>query len=73
MRFKRQYVEDIPIPKASAADCTRVVNLVKSCLSARGERLQSLELKLSEIIAGLYGLTLSDLNPGDLVVARERE
>jgi hypothetical protein len=72
MRFKRQYVEDIPIPKASAADRTHVVNLVKRCISAKGEKLQSLELELSEIIARLYGLTLSDLDPGELVDAQER-
>ena len=67
MRFKRQYVEDIPVPKASAADRTRVVSLVKNCLSAKGDNLRRFESELNGVVARLYGLTLSDFNPGELV------
>jgi hypothetical protein len=65
LRFKRQYVENIPVPNASASDRSRVVSIVKKCLSETGEKLQRHELELNEAVARLYGLTLSDFNLED--------
>jgi type I restriction-modification system DNA methylase subunit len=62
LRFQRQFVENIPIPNVSASDRSRVVSIVKKCLSETGEKLQKHELELNEAVARLYGLTLSDFN-----------
>jgi type I restriction-modification system DNA methylase subunit len=65
LRFKRQYVENIPVPDVSASDRNCVVSIVKKCLNEKGEQLRKHELELNETVARLYGLTLSDFNLGD--------
>jgi len=56
IRFKRQYVEQIPIPQASDADRQIISSLVEQCLAAKGQGVESLEAQINERVAWLYGL-----------------
>lgn len=56
LRFIRQYVEQIPIPAASAADRAAIAALVQKCLEARGVGCEAWEREINERVAALYGL-----------------
>ena len=56
LRFFRQYVEQIPIPDAPAADREAIAKLVQKCLDARGVGCEEWEAEIDERVAALYGL-----------------
>lgn len=56
LRFIRQYVEQIPIPDASASDRSAIANLVQKCLDAQGVGCEAWEREIDERVAALYGL-----------------
>ena len=56
LRFFRQYVEQIPIPKASEAERSAVAELVQKCIDAKGVGCKEWEREIDERVAGLYGL-----------------
>ena len=56
-RWKKVYVERIPIPRATAADRRRVAGLVDGILGAgSAARVAELEGELDAVVGGLYGL-----------------
>ena len=56
LRYKRQYVEQIPIPKASETDKKAIEKLVQKCLDAKGVGVEEWEAEIDDIVAHLYGL-----------------
>ncbi len=60
LRFFSQYVQKIPIPEARASERKTLVDLAKRCLRARGEECGDAESEINGIVAGLFGLELSD-------------
>jgi hypothetical protein len=65
MRFKRQYVERIPIPTAGDGDRDNIADLVQSCISAKGygSQVAEWETEINERVAWLYGLPTSSGQP----------
>ena len=57
LRFKRQYVEQIPIPNAPAADREAIAELVQKCLDAKGVGCEEWEAEIDGRVAALYGLS----------------
>jgi type I restriction-modification system DNA methylase subunit len=55
LRFKRQYVKNIPIPQASEIERKEISKLVQKCLDAKGVGCEQWEREIDEIVAGLYG------------------
>ena len=58
LRFKRQYVKNIPIPQASEIERKAISKLVQKCLDAKGVGCEAWEREIDEIVAGLYGFAL---------------
>ena len=56
LRFKRQYVEKIPIPNASTTERQAISQLVQKCLDAKGVNCEKWEKEIDERVAALYGL-----------------
>lgn len=58
LRYKRQYVEQIPIPDATTTDHTAIADLAQRCLdaSARGPEVAAWEAEIDTRVARLYGL-----------------
>ncbi|KAB8314632.1 N-6 DNA methylase [Tolypothrix campylonemoides VB511288] len=56
LRFKRQYVEKIPIPNASTTEREAISKLVQKCLDAKGVGCEAWEKEISDRVAALYGL-----------------
>lgn len=56
LRFFRQYVEQIPIPNAPAADRDAIAELVRKCLDAQGVGCGEWEAEIDGRTAALYGL-----------------
>ncbi|MDZ8109175.1 MAG: hypothetical protein RM338_26610 [Nostoc sp. DedQUE12a] len=56
LRFKRQYVEKIPIPNASTTERKTISQLVQKCLDAKGINCEIWEKEIDERVAALYGL-----------------
>lgn len=56
LRFKRQYMEQIPIPNATDAQKKRIIQLVQKCLDAEGDKRLDAEAELDEEVAALYGI-----------------
>jgi hypothetical protein len=56
LRFKRQYVEKIPIPNATKKEKETISKLVQKCLDAKGENCEQWEKEIDEKVAALYGL-----------------
>ncbi|MGF1489434.1 MAG: Eco57I restriction-modification methylase domain-containing protein [Prochloraceae cyanobacterium] len=56
LRFKRQYVEQIPIPPASDFEKEAISKLVKKCLDAKGVNCEKWEKEIDDRVAALYGL-----------------
>jgi len=56
LRFFRQYVENMPIPNASAADRSAIAALAQKCLDAKGVACEAWENEIDERVAALYGL-----------------
>jgi len=59
LRYIRQYVERIPIPKATPADRNTIADLVQHCLDAkgRGPDVPVWEADINARVATLYGIT----------------
>lgn len=57
LRFKRQYVEPIPVPNATAADKASIGEFVQHCIDAKGLGCEAWEQEIDERVASLYGLT----------------
>lgn len=78
LRFKRQYVEEIPIPNAPEHERRRVIDLVRRCLDASDVERPTLEEKINKVVARLYGLEPNEIdteagmgtNPGMTAVAK---
>jgi hypothetical protein len=64
VRFFRQYVERIPVPKAPATDRSAIADLVQRCLDAKGQGTQvaEWEAEINARVTRLYGL--SEQEPG---------
>jgi hypothetical protein len=56
LRFKRQYVEKIPIPNASSTEREAISKLVQKCLDAKGVNCETWEKEIDDRVAALYGL-----------------
>jgi hypothetical protein len=56
LRFKRQYVEQIPIPLASNSEKEAISKLVQKCLDAKGVDCEAWEKEIDDRVAALYGL-----------------
>ena len=56
LRFKRQYVEKIPIPNASTTEREAISQLVQKCLDTKGVNCEIWEKEIDERVAALYGL-----------------
>ncbi len=58
LRYKRQYVKQIPIPTAPPADRTAIADLVQRCLDAngRGPEVAEWEAEIDARVAKLYGV-----------------
>lgn len=56
LRFFRQFVRELPIPNAPAADRDAIAELVQKCLDARGVGCEEWEAEIDERVAALYGL-----------------
>ncbi len=56
LRFKRQYVEKIPIPNASTTEREAISKLVQKCLDAKGVNCEAWEKEIDNRVAALYGL-----------------
>ncbi len=56
LRFFDQYVQQIPIPDAPAADRDTITELVQKCLDAKGVGCEEWEAEIDERVVGLYGL-----------------
>jgi hypothetical protein len=56
LRFKRQYVEQIPVPSPSAADRDTIAELVRKCLDVKGVGCEEWEREIEERVATLYRL-----------------
>ncbi|MCC5623597.1 TaqI-like C-terminal specificity domain-containing protein [Nostoc sp. CHAB 5715] len=56
LRFKRQYVEKIPIPNASTTERETISQLVQKCLDTKGVNCEIWEKEIDERVAALYGL-----------------
>lgn len=61
LRFKRQYVSQIPIPTATEAEQKTIETLVQKCLDAKGQNVTHWEQQIDEIVARLYGLSEEDV------------
>lgn len=61
LRFKRQYVSQIPIPPASDTNKAAITALVQKCLDAKGQGVAQWEAEIDDRVAHLYGLTPNDL------------
>jgi hypothetical protein len=62
LRFKRQYVEQIPIPDAPAAERKAIAKLAQQCVEAKGQGAQvaAWEAEIDARVARLYGLSEGD-------------
>lgn len=56
LRFKRQYVEKIPIPHASTTEREAISKLVQKCLDAKGIGYEVWEKEINNRVTALYGL-----------------
>ena len=56
IRLKRQYVEKIPIPKASDSEKEAISKLVRKCLDVKGVDCEAWEKEIDDRVAALYGL-----------------
>ena len=56
LRFFKQYVEQIPIPKASNSEKEAISQLVQKCLDAKGVGCEAWEKEIDDRVAALYGL-----------------
>lgn len=56
LRYKSQYVKQIPIPTALDKDKKAVEELVKKCLNAKGKNCEKWEKEIDKIVTKLYGL-----------------
>jgi type I restriction-modification system DNA methylase subunit len=56
LRFKRQYVKNIPIPRASEIEQKVISKLVQKCLDAKGVGCEAWEKEIDVRVAKLYGL-----------------
>jgi hypothetical protein len=63
LRFKRQYVEQIPIPDAPAAERKAIATLAQQCVEAKGQGAQvaACEAEIDARVARLYGLSEEEL------------
>jgi len=59
LRFKRIYLDDLPIPEATPAQRTAIESLVRELLDAEGQgpQVAEWERELNALVYGLYGLT----------------
>lgn len=56
LRYKTQYVERIPIPRAQKAEQTQIAKLVQKCIDAGGKNCEKWENEIDALVAGLYGV-----------------
>ena len=56
LRYKKLYVEQIPIPEASEEEKQAIIQLVQLCLDANGENCEAYEAEINQRVAQLYGL-----------------
>ncbi len=61
LRFKRQYVSQIPIANATETQKEAIEYLVKQCLEAKGKEVKELETKINQIVYELYGLSEEEI------------
>jgi adenine-specific DNA-methyltransferase len=61
LRFKRQYVSQIPIPTVGEGDRVAIEELVQKCLDAKGQNVKQWEQEIDEIVARLYGLSEEEM------------
>jgi len=56
LRFFRQFVQEIPIPKPSPPDRVAIEELASMCLKRRGQKCEQNESELNARVARLFGL-----------------
>ncbi len=57
LRYKKQYIEQIPIPNPTKTEQNEITLLVQRCLDAKGVGVEEWEAGINELVADLYGLT----------------
>ena len=55
LRFFRQFVEKLPIPKATEKQKETIADLVRQCLFSHGHDCEAEEGKLEALVVRLYG------------------
>ena len=61
LRAFSDYMEQIPIPAASATERSAIEALVEKCSAARGENCQAWEAEINDRVYRLYGLTKDEI------------
>ena len=63
VRFKRQYVEQIPIPTPTPAQREAIEALVEKLLAAEGQgpQVEAWEEELNQLVYQVYGLTAEEI------------
>ena len=61
LRFKSQYVSQIPIPNAPETERRAIETLVQKCLDAKGQGVEQWEAEIDDHVAHLYGLTADEM------------
>jgi len=59
LRFIRQYIEGIPIPKVPEEERQAIEKLVQHCLDAKGENCEEWEREIDERVSTLYGIRVT--------------
>ena len=59
--LKAATIEALPIPAATDAQQTKIINFVDEILSNPHDNIESLEGKIDEVVYGLYGLSPEEI------------
>ena len=61
LRYKSQYVKQIPIPQVSANEKEKISKLVQKCLNGQGQNIGHWEAEIDDRVRHLYGLTAHEM------------
>ena len=61
LELRAIYLEQLPIPSASASEKNTIEKLAKKCLDAEGQHCETWEAEIDKIVYKLYGLTKEEL------------
>jgi hypothetical protein len=70
LRFIRQFVNILPIPRASTGDRAEIARLAQRCSDLRGVGCEAWEQEIDERVARLYGVNLADIKAAEPAAVR---